>query len=125
LALLLNKLYHLTKVTAGEQDGDFLVEVSINPEHSIFEGHFPEVPVMPGVCLMQLVADAASEVTGKKLRILEGTDMKFTAVVDPRESTTLLLQLNVLPAADSTFKVNCINTFNGQISFKFKGILGE
>lgn len=123
--MLLNKLYRLTKVTPGDQDGDFLIEVSINPEHSIFEGHFPEVPVMPGVCLMQLVADASSKVLGKKLRILEGTDMKFTAVVDPRESTTLLLQLNVVPATNSTYKVNCINTFNGQISFKFKGILGE
>jgi len=123
--LLLNKLYRLTKVTPGEQEGDFLIEVSINPEHSIFEGHFPEVPVMPGVCLMQLVADASSEVVGKKLRILEGTDMKFTAIVDPREGTKLLLQLNVVPAAEGTFKVNCINTFNGQVSFKFKGILGE
>jgi 3-hydroxyacyl-[acyl-carrier-protein] dehydratase len=105
--LLLNKLYHLTKVTAGEQDGDFLVEVSINPDHSIFEGHFPDVPVMPGVCLMQLVADASSEVIGKKLRILEGTDMKFTAVVDPRESTNFYFNSMCYRQADGTYKVNC------------------
>jgi 3-hydroxyacyl-[acyl-carrier-protein] dehydratase len=123
--LLLNDLYQFTKISTGELEGDFHFEVKINPDHSIFTGHFPEVPVMPGVCLMQMIADAASVASKKSLRIIEGVDMKFTAIVNPQEGTDLNLQLNVVPTDAGKYKVAGVAIFNGITSFKFKGIVGE
>jgi len=123
--VLLNDLYHFTNISSGAQPGDYLIEVSLNAGHKIFGGHFPEVPVMPGVCIMQMIADAASAVTAKPLQIKEGTDMKFTAIINPQEGTNLLINLHVNLLDSGAFKTDATITFNGQVSFKFKGILGE
>lgn len=121
--MLLNDLYHFPKISAEPDEGGFLVDAEINPKHRIFEGHFPETPVLPGVCHMQMVVDAASEALKRHLKVEEGTDMKFTAVVDPREGTHLLIKLNIRELEDGKVKVESITTFNGLVCFKFKGVL--
>lgn len=121
--VLLNDLYTFTKITADESGDDFMVEAKIRPDHPIFEGHFPNSPILPGVCHMQMVVDAVSEVVKKPLKVKEGLDMKFTAVVDPREGTDLLIKLHVDRLEDGDVKINSITTFRGEVCFKFKGVL--
>ena len=35
------------------------VWVEIDPTHPIFEGHFPDQPVLPGVCMVQIALTIA------------------------------------------------------------------
>ncbi len=121
--MLLNDLYHFPKITAESSGGGYLVAAEVNPKHNIFKGHFPETPVLPGVCHMQMVVDAASEILKRHLRVEEGTDMKFTAVVDPREGTHLLIKIHLSELDSQKVKVESTTTFNGLVCFKFKGVL--
>lgn len=121
--MLLNDLYQFPKITAEATGGGYLVEAEVNPTHEIFKGHFPQTPVLPGVCHMQMVVDAASEILKKRLKVVEGNDMKFTAVVDPREGTHLLIKVNLSELDGGKVKVESATTFNGLVCFKFKGVL--
>lgn len=120
--MLLNDLYKFTRVLHREGEG-YAVETEMDSTHRIFDGHFPSSPVLPGVCLMQMVVDAASEVLGKKVEVHEGIDMKFTAVVDPREGTQLTVHLSIAEADEGLIRVTSHTVFNGEICFKFKGLL--
>lgn len=120
--MLLNDLYKFTRVLHKEGEG-YVVETEMNPTHRIFDGHFPSSPVLPGVCLMQMVVDAVSEVLDKKVQVHEGIDLKFTTVVDPREGQQLSVHLTISEVADELVKVTSSTIFNGQVCFKFKGLL--
>lgn len=100
-----------------------MVEAEMDSTHRIFDGHFPTAPVLPGVCLMQMVVDAVAEILDKKVRVHEGIDMKFTAVVDPREGTQLTVHLSISEVDEEMVKVTSSTVFNGQVCFKFKGLL--
>lgn len=46
--MLLNDFYKLKEQT--ESNGDWSFKVELNPNHSIYTGHFPNQPIVPGVC---------------------------------------------------------------------------
>ncbi|QED36986.1 hydroxymyristoyl-ACP dehydratase [Antarcticibacterium arcticum] len=69
----------------------YATRLSINKAHEIYKGHFPDMPVTPGVILMQLFKEEAERNTGKKLLLEKASNVKFTAVVDPNKDEKLIL----------------------------------
>lgn len=69
------------------------VLLEINPAHAIFEGHFPGQPVVPGVCLMQMVKEIAEKVLGKETRLVKADQVKFLALLIPAENQPLQMEL--------------------------------
>ena len=64
-------------------------DVKLNPEHYIYKAHFPGHPITPGVCLLQMVAELASEAEKCALEVLAVKNAKYTGVVDPTENSLL------------------------------------
>jgi len=52
----------------------------VDPNWTIFQGHFPEFPIMPGVLLIETVAQAGSLILGLKDAVAEGSFIGFTGV---------------------------------------------
>ena len=46
--MLIEDFYYVKKKESLE-DGGFLYEVSLNTKHKVYQGHFPEKPITPGV----------------------------------------------------------------------------
>lgn len=74
-------------VAAGEGDS-FVATFCFPPAFSGFNGHFPNQPVLPGVCLVQAVLAAAEMALKQKLNLTEIVLTKFIAVVLPNEEIT-------------------------------------
>ncbi|MBS1934927.1 MAG: hydroxymyristoyl-ACP dehydratase, partial [Bacteroidetes bacterium] len=36
--------------------------LELNPAHDIFKGHFPETPVVPGVCMLQMLKEVMENI---------------------------------------------------------------
>lgn len=66
----------------GEEAGVYTFEAVLNPEHAVYEGHFPGLPVTPGVCLLRVVKECASRLRNRRLRFERIISCKFLAVVD-------------------------------------------
>lgn len=64
-------------------------DVRLNPEHFIYKAHFPGHPITPGVCLMQMVAELASEAEGSRLTVRSVRNAKYTGVVAPGDNPRL------------------------------------
>ena len=99
--------------------------LKINPEHEIFRGHFPGQPVVPGVCMMQIVKELLETVTGKSLRLHTGLDIKFLSVIDPGKNNTIHTEINYSVLASGDVNVTARLFYNEITFFKFKGVFTE
>ncbi len=61
-------------------------EIELNASHKIFEGHFPGQPVVPGVCMMQIIKEILEEAISKKITLLKSDHAKFLSMIDPRHT---------------------------------------
>jgi 3-hydroxyacyl-[acyl-carrier-protein] dehydratase len=81
------------------EKGDGMVKAALlwNAEHPIFQGHFPGQPVVPGVCMIQLIQETLEQALDKEVVLVSSSQVKFLHVIDPRQfpSTDLLLQYSV------------------------------
>jgi len=65
--------------------GNFTAEFELAPDFAGFRGHFPEAPVMPGVCIIAAVILAASEAVGSAQKLTRLKSAKFYSPVMPKD----------------------------------------
>lgn len=86
----------VSRVLECEPDVSVKAELDVSPDLPLFEGHFPDYPVLPGVIIMEALAQAASfsilvarEAEGA-LGFFAGIDnAKFRNQVRPGDTLTL------------------------------------
>lgn len=85
--MLLNDFYTLEDVhiDADEITG----KVFFNAEHEIFKGHFPNQPVVPGVCMIQMIKEIMEQNLDTKLQLTQGNQIKFLKLIDPKATPEL------------------------------------
>lgn len=118
--MLLNDFFTIEKLeTSGTE---LMAELLINPGHKIFEGHFPGQPVVPGVCMMEMVKEIVEQVLGKNTRLVKAQEMKFLAVIDPVKNN--LISTNIKYTAGEDGGINVVASFFKEelMHFRFKGL---
>jgi len=100
----------------------YRVTVALNPAHPVFKGHFPGNPVVPGVCQVQMVTESLQSVTGMKRFLKEADNIKFLSMINPMETSTLLIDLVVKPLPENKMGVQASLSGNNLVFFKLKGV---
>lgn len=82
--------------TIAEQSGEYTCTIRLHPKHPIYKGHFPGMPVVPGVCMLYMVKGCVSAVWGYPIRFQTIASCKFLSVINPmvEEALTIVLSLN-------------------------------
>ena len=62
---------------------DVKATLVINVGHAIFGGHFPGHPVVPGVCMMEMVKELLEQQTDKDLWMRNAGNVKFLQLITP------------------------------------------
>ena len=88
--MLLKDFYSV--VSSSQEEGKYITHIKINKDHQIYEGHFPNRPVTPGVILMQLFKEDAERRLANSLQLKNAHNVKFMAVVDPKIHNELFLE---------------------------------
>jgi 3-hydroxyacyl-[acyl-carrier-protein] dehydratase len=102
------------------EEGKIMSNIKINRDHDIFKGHFPGQPVVPGVCLTEIVKEMVESEVGNKLMMIKGSNIKFMAVVDPQVNPDLTYDITY-KYVDEDISVSCVTSFGETVAFKFKG----
>ena len=106
--MLRNDFYTiLSKNTISENS--FSATISINEKHDIFNGHFPQNPVVPGVCMLQMVKDLLEDELQKTVHLKSIGNVKFTAVVNPTQNPTLDIKITYENIEGKSYKINSIH----------------
>jgi len=120
--MLLNNFFHISDL---HSDGfNVNATIVINADHKIFAGHFPGHPVVPGVCMMQMLKEILEQVTGEKQILLKAYDMKFLALIDPNSNNNIQVALKYSVEADGSMILTATLFKDELTHFKFKGQFG-
>jgi len=111
-----------TVVNMVAEEGRTSAVLTINPDHEIFRGHFPGQPVVPGVCMMQIVKELLETATSRVLRLHTGLDLKFLSVIDPGVNNTIHAHTDFTVLASGDINVTARIFYNDTTFFKFKGV---
>ena len=103
-----------------ENNNSFNSVIELNSEHGIYKGHFPQVPVAPGVCLIQTIKEILMEKFQKKLILVEGNNIKFLSMINPRETSQFQIDF-IVKQFDTIIDINANYINSGKIFIKFKG----
>jgi len=82
---MLQDLFKIQTVK-GSIDEDVNAEVFINSEHRLFGGHFPNLPIVPGVCQLFIVKEIVQSVLNKKLILKSSSQVKFLSMINPQST---------------------------------------
>jgi len=116
--LLETDFFTISNLTTSGADVN--AELIINADHKIFDGHFPGQPVVPGVCMMQMVKELLEQVTEQKTNLVKAHEMKFLAILDPARNNIISAALKYT-AAENVVDVTATFFKEELVHFKFKG----
>jgi 3-hydroxyacyl-[acyl-carrier-protein] dehydratase len=97
----------------------------LNSNHRIFEGHFPGFPVVPGVCMLQMIKETFEHAMKKQTLLKKADHLKFLSVINPLETTNVEAELNFNIRKDHLIELTASIYNENRIFFKFKGLLAE
>lgn len=113
--MLIQDFYQIIDLTQLENDHSARIE--LNENHPIFDGHFPENPVMPGVCMFQIIQELTEKVIQKKLSLQQVSNVKFMVLINPKIDNQLTFHFSIVPE-NATYKVKSQLVFQEQIALK-------
>lgn len=101
-------------------DTKITTSIFINKDNHIFKGHFPNNPVMPGVCMIQIIKELTEKATNKELFMQKASNIKFMAIINPEVNPNLNLEISFTEDGDS-IKVKNSTSFEDTVALKFSG----
>ncbi|MEO6303966.1 MAG: 3-hydroxyacyl-ACP dehydratase [Bacteroidia bacterium] len=118
---LLDNFYtEISSTFSTENQFDFSCVINLNAEHPIYKGHFEQVPVTPGVCLTQIIKELLMNKFQKELRMTQGDNIKYLAIINPKECPQITVSFQVKDNEDP-LSVNATFSHGSVTYVKFKG----
>ncbi len=118
--MLLNDFFTINTLEAS--GAEVKAELVINAGHRIFEGHFPGQPVVPGVCMMQMVKELLEQVLEKETMLSSAAEMKFLAVIDPSKNNIISAHIKYTREEGGQIITMASIFKDALVHFKFKGV---
>ncbi|MBO6211553.1 3-hydroxyacyl-ACP dehydratase [Algoriella sp.] len=118
--MLISNLYTV-KSTDKIDDNTIKFKIELNPTHEIFEGHFPNNPIMPGVCMIQIIKELTEDFESKQLFLSKVSNVKFMAIINPFINPILDIDLSISRENDE-IKVKNVSFFETTIALKFSAV---
>jgi len=122
--MLLEDFYSVENITP-ESGSEFCVKVKLNPQHNVYEGHFPGNPIVPGVCQLQMLKEIIAERMGKELTLSSASNIKYLNVINPLVDAELMVKISVTEAFEEIKVKAEIAAEDGRTFFKFKGVFHD
>ncbi|TXI83641.1 MAG: 3-hydroxyacyl-ACP dehydratase [Crocinitomicaceae bacterium] len=102
--ILNDTFYTVTELTKGENTLD--ATIKLNAAHAIFEGHFPNNPVTPGVVEMEIVKEILSLGLEKPLKMKTMSSCKFLAVLNPINVENVQVKISITEMDDAFVRIS-------------------
>lgn len=89
--IYLSELFHILDQTIHENE--LIGKVELNANHEIFDGHFPENPILPGVCFIEIIKESITQFLKKDPRLYSCDSIKFLHPINPLEVSSFYVKI--------------------------------
>ncbi|HWZ35102.1 MAG TPA: hypothetical protein VNW51_03040 [Mucilaginibacter sp.] len=116
--MLKEPLFQITSLT--HTDGQINAELQIDQQNEILVGHFPDQPVVPGACMLQIVKEILADTLKADIVLVCADNIKFLSLVEPSAGS---LQLNITyQQAENGLKVSAGLSAGEKACMKLQGV---
>jgi len=114
-----DSLFRITR-TSLTDDAHYVYDIRLDADHLIYRAHFPGHPITPGVVILQTALELKSLHDREEREMEKVNNLKFIAVVDPRETPSLTYSFT-----EKAGKTLCLVTHDGQVFAKLSFTLKD
>lgn len=108
-------------ISFSQMGTDVKASLRLNKENSIFSGHFPNTPVVPGVCSVQMIKELVEKALLEKIMLINADNIKFLGIINPELTPEIDVELtykydeqqNIITSATIASKENTFLKFKG------------
>lgn len=118
--MLKDTLYTLQ--TLQNSDNAIYATLLLNPTNEIFSGHYPEQPVLPGACALQMIQEVMEIAFDQCVQLIKANSMKFLSMINPENDPVLQLKVSYQEVEKLQIKVTATLTVGQTVSFKLQGL---
>ena len=99
--ILKNSLYKISSSYIEEKS----FNLELVPDCLIYQAHFPEQPITPGVCIIQIASELLNELLQSNCELITISNAKFLAVINPLETKNVTYTFKKLVIDEDTMTV--------------------
>lgn len=122
--MLLENFYQIENILPIA-DAQWRVNIQLNAAHRVYEGHFPQQPVLPGVCTLQIIKECAEEIMGSTLQYKRIGSCKFISAIDPSVNSRLELTLTIKETEENSWQLQAEGTAGENSFIKLKSTIAK
>ena len=112
----LDNLFITQSITDSENG--FTAVLCCNPEHLIYQAHFPGNPITPGACLLQTASEVLQRKMGRPLYLKASKNIKYLNVLIPAEGKELRFVFSNFAENETECKVQVVIADEAQVYTK-------
>lgn len=90
--MFLNDLFTIKTERLEGNHAEF--NIRLNSAHTIYIGHFPNDPITPGVCIVQIAIDLFTHWQKVSYTLIEAKNIKFLNIIKPYEHPEIQYQID-------------------------------
>ncbi len=79
----MNSIYKIERVSGDGKN--YIYKAEINASHDIFNGHFPDNPVVPGVCTIGMLKECFADILNREVKLDYIKECKFLSAIIPTQ----------------------------------------
>ena len=79
-------------------EGEYTAIVTLAKEHHIYEGHFPNQPVVPGVCTLTIIRECLGKMLSREISFASIKECKYVSALIPEEGLSIALNITLTDA---------------------------
>jgi 3-hydroxyacyl-[acyl-carrier-protein] dehydratase len=117
----LNDLYTIKRIHREDNSNKLSILIRLNPSHEIFTGHFPGNPILPGVCIVQILKEILMDQLNKKLILNYASSIKYLSFINPEVNSIINFDVELKEMGNDNFFCNAFLYFESLVFCRFKG----
>ncbi|MCF8374250.1 MAG: 3-hydroxylacyl-ACP dehydratase [Bacteroidales bacterium] len=117
--MLIKDFYKIEGI--DHSDGQVSAHIKLNPDHEVYDGHFPDQPIVPGVIQLQIIKEILEESLQQKLRLQFASNIKYLAMIIPSQSPMLEINIQYKSMENDVFQASAVIKTGDTVFLKFKG----
>lgn len=111
-----------TVVSCEKAQNSIVCRVKLNADHEVYKGHFPQRPITPGVCNIQIIKEIAQMLTGNKYSFKKIDKCRLPAMVTPDGTPDLDVKVDFIDP-ENPLKISASIFFDQTIFMALSGEL--
>ncbi|MCT4639903.1 MAG: hypothetical protein N4A72_19545 [Bacteroidales bacterium] len=103
--MLIKDFYTIDSCSYSQDNNNISANITINPNHDVYKGHFPGQPVVPGVIQLQILRELCEKEFNKPLSITGSSVIKYINMIIPDKNPKLAIDI-AIKEIDGAYKID-------------------